>query len=164
MTWPVSSEVETNSAEETRSLGERLGHRLVPGDVVALQGDLGSGKTCLIQGICRGLEVKGVVNSPSYTIVNEYIGRCPVYHLDFYRLRGRDDLLALGCEEYFYGDGICLIEWAEKAVDLLPAQRVEIHLERGKGNRRKIVIRRVDENASSGGGNGHTAGLSEPGG
>jgi tRNA threonylcarbamoyladenosine biosynthesis protein TsaE len=164
MTWPVSSQAETNSAEETRSLGEQLGRQLVPGDVVALVGDLGSGKTCLIQGICRGLGVRAVVNSPSYTIVNEYTGRCPVYHLDFYRLRGRDDLLALGYEEYFYGDGICLIEWAERAVDLLPPQRVEVHLERRKGNRRKIAIEKVDEHASSGGGNGHAPGLSEPGG
>ena len=164
MTWPASSEMETNSAEETKSLGERLGRRLVRGDVVALLGDLGSGKTCLIQGICHGLGVKGVVNSPSYTIVNEYLGRCPVYHLDFYRLRGREDLLAVGCEEYFYGDGICLIEWAERAVGLLPARRVEVYMERGRGNRRKITIRRVDEDAGSGGRNGHTPGLSESGG
>jgi len=164
MTWPESSETQTHSAEETRSLGERLGRQLVRGDVVALLGDLGSGKTCLIQGICRGLGVRGVVNSPSYTIVNEYLGRCPVYHLDFYRLHGREDLLDLGSEEYFYGDGICLIEWAERAVDLLPAQRVEVYLERGRGNRRKITIRRVDEDADSGGGNGHAPGLSESGG
>jgi tRNA threonylcarbamoyladenosine biosynthesis protein TsaE len=164
MTWPASAEMETSSAKETRALGHRLGRELNRGDVVALMGDLGSGKTCLIQGICRGLGVSGVVNSPSYTIVNEYLGRCPVYHLDFYRLRDREDLLALGCEEYFYGDGVCLVEWAERAEGLLPAQRFEVHLERGKGTRRKITIRRVDEVASSGGGDGHSSGLGEPGG
>jgi len=164
MTRPAPAEVETHSAEETRALGEKLGRQLGRGDVVVLMGGLGSGKTCLIQGICRGMGVEGVVNSPSYTIVNEYVGRCPVYHLDFYRLRGREDLLALGYEEYFYGEGVCLIEWAEKAADLFPAQRVEVLLERGKGTRRKIAIRRVDEDACSGGGNGHSPGLSEPGG
>lgn len=164
MSRPAPAEVETRSAEETRILGERFSRQLGRGDVVALMGDLGSGKTCLIQGICRGLGVKGVVNSPSYTIVNEYVGRCPIYHLDFYRLRGREDLLALGYEEYFFGDGICLIEWAEKAADLLPTQRIEVHLERGKGTRRKIAIRRVCEDARVGGGNGHPCGLGEPGG
>ncbi len=164
MSGSEPSEVETNSVEETRALGERLGRQLNRGDVVALMGDLGSGKTSLVQGICRGLGVKGVVNSPSYTIVNEYAGRCSVYHLDFYRLHGREDLLSLGCEEYFYGDGICLIEWAERAADLLPAQRVEVHLIRGRGTRRTIAIRRMGENAGSGSGDGHSSGLSKPGG
>lgn len=163
MIAPIPPEVETNSAEETRGFGEKLGRELGPGDVVALLGDLGSGKTCLIQGVCRGLGVQGVVNSPSYTIINEYMGRCPVYHLDFYRLHGREDLLALGYEEYFYGEGVCLIEWAEKAADLLPPQRFEVSLERGMGTRRRITIRRVDEDAGLGGGNGHPRGLSEPG-
>jgi tRNA threonylcarbamoyladenosine biosynthesis protein TsaE len=155
MATTASEEIETRDAEETRALGERLGHQLSRGDVVALMGDLGSGKTTLAQGICRGLGVIGVVNSPSFTIVNEYRGRHPVYHLDCYRLEGRDDLLGLGYEEYFYGDGVCLIEWAEKAAELLPARRIEVHLERQRGNRRKIVIRMVDEDANSGGGNGH---------
>ena len=163
MSWPASAEMETNSPEETIALGHRIGRKLAGGDVVALMGDLGSGKTCLIQGICRGLGVEGVVNSPSFTIVNEYEGRCPVYHLDFYRLRGREDLLALGCEEYFYGAGVCLIEWAERAAGLLPVRRLEVHLVREGGTRRRITIRRVDENANSGCGNSHTSGLGEPG-
>jgi len=163
MSSSIPPEVETDSAEETRRFGEKLGHQLGPGDVVALFGDLGSGKTCLIQGVCRGLGVPGVVNSPSYKIINEYMGRCPVYHLDFYRLHGREDLLALGYEEYFYGEGVCLIEWAEKAADLLPPQRVEVSLKRGIGTRRKITIRRVDEDVGLGGGNGHPRGLSKPG-
>jgi tRNA threonylcarbamoyladenosine biosynthesis protein TsaE len=163
MIAPLPPEVETNSAEETRTFGEKLGRELGPGDVVALFGDLGTGKTCLIQGVCRGLGVQGVVNSPSYTIINEYMGRCPVYHLDFYRLHGREDLLALGYEEYFYGQGVCLIEWAEKAADLLPPQRVEVSMERGRGTRRKITVRRVDQDAGLSCGNGHTRGLGELG-
>ncbi len=164
MGWSMSSQVETNSAEETRALGEKLGHLLNRGDVVALMGQLGSGKTCMIQGICRGLGVRAVVNSPSYTIVNEYAGRCPVYHLDFYRLRGRNDLLALGFEEYLYGDGVCLIEWAEKAEGLLPPRRYEVRLERAQESTRRIAIRRLSEDADSGGGDGHTPRLRESGG
>ena len=156
--------VRTNSAEETKVLGERLAGGLGPGTVVALIGDLGSGKTTLVQGICRGLGVTEIVNSPSFTIINEYPGRCPIYHLDCYRLEGPEDLLDLGYEEYFYGDGVCLIEWAEKAVDLLPAQRIEIHLKRQGDNKREIVIRRVEEDADFGSGDGHSAGLRESGG
>jgi tRNA threonylcarbamoyladenosine biosynthesis protein TsaE len=153
----------TGSAEETRALGERFSRRLEPGDVVALYGGLGSGKTTLAQGICRGLGVREVVNSPSFTIVNEYRGRCPVYHLDCYRLEGTDDLLELGCEEYFYGDGVCLIEWAEKAAGVLPHRRIEVYLDQAGVGRRNIVIKTVRDDANSGGGNGHPAGLDRPG-
>jgi len=153
----------TESAEETRALGERLGRRLAPGDVVALYGGLGSGKTTLAQGICRGLGVGEVVNSPTFTIVNEYHGRCPVYHLDCYRLAGAEDLVGLGYEEYFYGNGVCLIEWAEKAADVLPSRRFGVRCEQVGVGRREIVIEAVNEDANSGGGNGHPAGIDRPG-
>jgi tRNA threonylcarbamoyladenosine biosynthesis protein TsaE len=153
----------TEDAEETRRLGERLSRRLGPGDVVALFGGLGSGKTVLAQGICWGLGVTGVVNSPTFTIINEYQGRCPVYHLDCYRLEGAADLLELGCEEYFYGQGVCLIEWAERAVEVLPLRRIEAHLEHVGVGRRRIVIKMVTEDANSGGGNGHPAGIDRAG-
>ena len=158
-----STRVLTGDAEETRTFGERFSRRLRPGDVVALYGGLGSGKTTLTQGICRGLGVREVVNSPTFTIINEYHGRCPVYHLDCYRLEGTEDLLALGCEEYFYGDGVCLVEWAEKAADVLPSRRFDVHLEQVGTDRREIVIKAVMQNADSGGGNGHPAGLDRPG-
>jgi tRNA threonylcarbamoyladenosine biosynthesis protein TsaE len=158
-----TTRVVTEDAEGTRIFGERFSRRLDPGDVVALYGGLGSGKTTLAQGICRGLGVREVVNSPTFTIVNEYHGRCPVYHLDCYRLEGAEDLLGLGCEEYFYGSGVCLIEWAEKAAEVLPSRRFEVYLEPiGKG-RREIVVKAVMEDANSGGGNGHSAGLGRPG-
>ena len=153
----------TGSAEETRALGERLSRRLGPGDVVALFGGLGSGKTTLIQGICRGLGVQGVVNSPTFTIVNEYRGRCPVYHLDCYRLEGVEDLAGLGYEEYVYGDGVCLIEWAEKAADVLPSTRFDVRLEQVGIGRREIVIESRREIENSGGGDGHLAGLDRSG-
>jgi tRNA threonylcarbamoyladenosine biosynthesis protein TsaE len=155
--------VMTRGAEQTRALGERLGRRLGPGDVVALIGHLGSGKTTLIQGICRGLGVKGVVNSPSFTIINEYRGRVPVYHMDCYRLAGIEDLLGLGCEEYFYGDGVCLVEWAEKALELMPPHRIEVYLEHQRGGSRRITMRTVGEDADSGGGDGHTRRIDRPG-
>jgi tRNA threonylcarbamoyladenosine biosynthesis protein TsaE len=160
----VPAAAQTKDAEETRALGERLASQLRPGDVVALIGDLGSGKTTLAQGICRGLGVKEIVNSPSYTIVNEYDGRYPVYHLDCYRLEGREDLLGLGYEEYFYGEGICIIEWAERAADLLPSRHIEVRLRRRTSTLREILIRSVDADEGSGCGNGHPPGLSEPGG
>jgi len=163
MTPVETTRVVTEDAEGTRRLGERLSRRLGPGDVVALYGPLGSGKTTITQGICRGLDVRDVVNSPTFTLVNEYGGRCPVYHLDCYRLEGSDDLLELGCEEYFYGDGICLVEWAEKAAGVLPRRRIEVHLKPAGGNRREIVIRTVTDDANSIGGNGHPAGLDRPG-
>jgi tRNA threonylcarbamoyladenosine biosynthesis protein TsaE len=157
-------QVVTENAEETKALGERLSHRLSPGDLVAMFGDLGSGKTTLVQGICRGLGVSGVVNSPSFTIVNEYRGRVPVYHLDCYRLAGVEDLLGLGYEEYFFGDGVCLIEWAEKAGDLLPGRRIDVLLKREGAQRRKITISVMDDDADSGSGDVHSGGLDQSGG
>jgi tRNA threonylcarbamoyladenosine biosynthesis protein TsaE len=164
MTRITPGEVETDSAEQTQTLGEQLGRQLSSGDVVALIGEFGSGKTTIAQGICRGLGVRGVVNSPSFTLINEYRGRYPVYHLDCYRLESEEDLLDLGYEEYFYGDGICLIEWAEKAAGLMPPGRIEIQLSRLGDTKRKIVIRVVEEDAGAGGGNSDSNGVGESGG
>lgn len=138
----------TRSAAETGRLGERLARLLKPGEVIGLCGDLGSGKTCLAQGICRGLGVKDYVTSPTFILINEYPGRLGgqevmVYHFDLYRLRGVEELEALGAEEYFYGSGICLVEWAERAGGLLPARRWEVVLEYAMENERRIVVRRL---------------------
>ena len=108
--------------------GIRFASLLTEGSVVALYGDLGSGKTTCIRGLCRGLGVEQVVTSPTFTLINEYRGRLPVYHFDFYRLESPEELWDLGLEEYFYGDGVCFIEWPEIVRDLLPADRIEIHL------------------------------------
>ena len=135
----------TRSPEETQSLGVVLAERLEPGDLLALRGDLGSGKTCLIQGICRGLRVDDYVTSPTFILINEYAGRLqnqpvPVYHFDLYRIQTPEELEDLGAEEYFYGRGICLIEWAERAGDLLPPRRLDLTLEYLTDSERRIAL------------------------
>ena len=135
----------THSPEETQALGQALGVTLTPGAVVAFRGDLGSGKTCMIQGICQAFHVHDYVTSPTFILINEYGGEraerlVPIYHFDLYRLSGEDDLEALGAEEYFYGDGICLVEWAERAGELLPGNRVDVALEYGGESLRQITV------------------------
>lgn len=128
--------------EETLTVGRRLGATLKPGNVVALMGELGSGKTCLAQGICAGLGVDEDVVSPTFTLVNEYHGRYPVSHLDLYRLDDADAVLALGYDEYVTGDRICLIEWADKFPALLPASAIVIQIEILDHERRSITVQR----------------------
>ena len=135
----------TEAATETQALGEALGRVLQAGDLVAFRGDLGAGKTCMIQGVCRALGVEGPVNSPTFILINEYGGRLPVYHFDLYRLGGPAELEDLGAHEYFYGAGVCLVEWPERAGDLLPARRREVELEYLGPERRRIAIRTLDE-------------------
>jgi tRNA threonylcarbamoyladenosine biosynthesis protein TsaE len=132
----------TSSPEETKKLGENLAQGFSPGQVVALFGPLGSGKTCLTQGICSGLGVKDFVVSPSFVLINEYEGKCKIYHIDLFRLEKLSEIINLGYEEYFYGDGICIIEWAEKAVELLPEKRMEIYLKIVSENEREIRIKK----------------------
>jgi tRNA threonylcarbamoyladenosine biosynthesis protein TsaE len=130
----------TQSPEETKKLGEKLAKSFCPALVIALFGPLGSGKTCLTQGICSGLGVKDFVVSPSFVLINEYQGKYKVYHIDLFRLDNLSEIINLGCEEYFYGDGICIVEWAEKAKELLPEKRLEIHLKIISENEREIRI------------------------
>jgi len=132
----------SNSAEETEQFGHKLAQQLKPGDVLSFFGDLGSGKTTLIKGICKGLEVEADITSPTFTFIHEYSGRLQVYHFDFYRIANSHEVWELGCDEYFYGEGICLIEWADRIPDLLPENRIEIHLknrfQKGLQNSREI--------------------------
>ena len=120
----------THSPEETQEIGVRIGCQLRPGDVVALIGDLGVGKTCLTQGIARGAGVyqDQTVNSPSYILINEYTGEIPVYHIDLYRLQRLEDIVALGLEDYLEGDGICVIEWADRMSELLPESHIQVRI------------------------------------
>jgi tRNA threonylcarbamoyladenosine biosynthesis protein TsaE len=135
----------TKSPEETKNFGRALSQKLEPGSVVALIGPLGSGKTVLVQGICAGLGVEKTVTSPTFVIINEYPGslnQSPiwVYHFDLYRLENMDEFLRLGYEEYFYGKGITLIEWAEKIREFMPKKRTEINLKILSESEREICI------------------------
>ena len=120
----------TETPEETQVLGEKLGKTLKQGDVIALIGDLGTGKTCLTQGIARGvgLAPDEIVSSPSYILINEYNGTVPIYHIDLYRLENSEEIAELGLSEYVEGDGICIIEWAERMTDTLPDHCIKIHI------------------------------------
>ena len=138
-------DIETFSAEETIQSGGAIAQLLRAGDVVALFGDLGSGKTTLIKGIVAGLGATENVSSPTFTIQHQYRGATVmIYHFDFYRIDTPQGLRSIGCEEFFDGDGICLVEWPERANDLLPPQRWEIHLKQppGVSTHRQISVRR----------------------
>ena len=122
-------EKRTNSAEETFLFAKQLGKQAVPGQIYALDGDLGAGKTVFCQGFADGLEVTELVNSPTFTIVQEYTtGKLPLYHFDVYRIEEPEELEEIGYEEYFYGNGICLIEWASQIRELLPRETIQIHI------------------------------------
>lgn len=135
---------ETFSETETRAFGESLGKTAKPGTVYTLTGDLGVGKTVLTQGFAKGLGVTEYVNSPTFTIVQEYEdGRLPFYHFDVYRIGDIEEMDEIGYEDYFYGEGVCLIEWAELIEELLPEKRmvlcIEKNLEKGFEYRRITV-------------------------
>ncbi|TET42493.1 MAG: tRNA (adenosine(37)-N6)-threonylcarbamoyltransferase complex ATPase subunit type 1 TsaE, partial [Dehalococcoidia bacterium] len=111
-----SLKLNSHSPEQTQLLGSYLGEIAQKADIFLLMGELGTGKTCLVQGIARGLDVKEYAFSPSFVILREYHGRLPLYHIDFYRLDHIEEIADLGLEEYFYGDGVCVVEWAEKGL------------------------------------------------
>ncbi|HHW55385.1 MAG: tRNA (adenosine(37)-N6)-threonylcarbamoyltransferase complex ATPase subunit type 1 TsaE [bacterium] len=130
----------TNSPAETRRLGEKLGKLLAPGDLIALTGELGAGKTLLVQGIAAGMGIEATVTSPTFLIIKEYPGKIPLYHMDAYRLAGPEELLALGYEEYFFGQGVTVIEWADLVLDLLPPAYLRIDLEHAAGGEGKRCL------------------------
>ncbi|MDI9570619.1 MAG: tRNA (adenosine(37)-N6)-threonylcarbamoyltransferase complex ATPase subunit type 1 TsaE [Pseudomonadota bacterium] len=122
--------IASKSSEETLRIGRIIGETASPGEVIALVGELGTGKTCLTQGIARGLAVPEAypITSPTFTLINEYPGRLPLYHFDIYRLEGASDLEDMGYEDYFYGEGVTVIEWAERVLPLLPAGTLFVDL------------------------------------
>lgn len=135
--------IETESVEETIELGRKIGKLVQAGDVIALIGKLGSGKTTLTQGLARGLEVKkrDYVTSPSFTLIKEYKGRLPVYHIDLYRIDNPREVYDLGYEEYLYGEGVTIIEWAKKIRRLLPKEVLFINLEIIDEKKRRIELK-----------------------
>lgn len=135
---------ETFSAEETYALGKELGVKAQPGSVYALIGDLGVGKTVFTQGVAAGLEIKEHINSPTFTIVQVYEkGRIPFYHFDVYRIGDPEEMEEIGYEDYFYGEGVCFVEWANLIEELMPENTVTVTIEKNpeKGfDYRKITI------------------------
>lgn len=135
-------EVHSESAQKTIYLGRLLGSLLQAGDVVRLEGDLGAGKTTFAQGVCAGLGVTSPVLSPTFTILHIYEGgRLPVYHIDAYRLEDEEEIAQLGLEEYLEGQGVSLVEWAEKIQPILPASYLQVDLKQGaQEEERKIIF------------------------
>ncbi len=114
--------------EDTIKLGEVLGRLLRPGDIVALKGGLGAGKTVLVKGIAKGLGIKEEPNSPTFVIMNAYRGRVPLYHFDLYRVSGKKELEGIGYEDYFFGDGVTVVEWADRVEEIFPESAIEIEI------------------------------------
>ena len=122
--------IRLDSESDTARLGRLLGEAAVPGLVIGLVGNLGAGKTRLVQAAAEGLEAdRSDVNSPTFVLIQEYAGRLPLYHFDTYRLRDEDEFLELGADEYMAGDGVCFIEWADRMADVLPRDRLTVELE-----------------------------------
>ena len=135
--------LETHSPEETKRLGSALVDLLSPGAVVALRGELGSGKTCFVRGMASHFATTEIVSSPTFTIVNQYGDDPRLYHVDLYRLGRLEELADIGYEELFEPDGVCVIEWAERAEDLLPARRVDILFEHVDEVTRRLTLRNL---------------------
>ena len=137
--------IESNSAKETFELGVKMGQNAKPGQVYALIGDLGVGKTVFIQGVAKGLGIDEPVNSPTFTIVQVYdSGRLPFYHFDVYRIGDVEEMDEIGYEEYFFGEGVCFVEWANLVDEIMPKETIWITIEKDldKGfDYRKISIR-----------------------
>ena len=140
--------IESFSPEETLELGKKMGQQALPGEVYTLVGDLGVGKTVFTQGIAMGLEIEESICSPTFTIVQVYEeGRMPFYHFDVYRIGDIEEMDEIGYEDYFYGEGLCMIEWANLIEEILPSKRKEITIEKDleKGfDYRKITIKEVE--------------------
>lgn len=149
-------DIKLNGLKDTEEFGIKLGKLLKPGDIVCLNGDLGAGKTTMAKAIGIGLDVDEYITSPSFTLINQYRGRMIVYHFDVYRLEYVDELFDLGFDEYFYGDGVCIIEWAERIKRFLPEDRVDIDIKKtdnyderilhisGNGSRYKEIIEELN--------------------
>jgi len=134
-------ELISHSPEQTQKFGVRIGELALGGDIFLLVGTLGTGKTCLTQGIARGLNIKEYALSPSFVIIRELYGRLPLYHIDLYRLDHIEEIAELGLDDYLYGNGICVVEWAEKGLDILPTKHLLIQINYLSDNERSFQLK-----------------------
>lgn len=134
--------LETNNEIETSDAGAALAKKLAPGDVIALYGDLGAGKTAFVRGLAQGLGLSARVSSPTFTIVNEYLGDIPLFHFDMYRLGDADELFEIGWEDYLERGGICAVEWSENVPGAFPADHIIVNIKKTGDNSRVIEITR----------------------
>ncbi|MEX0723432.1 MAG: tRNA (adenosine(37)-N6)-threonylcarbamoyltransferase complex ATPase subunit type 1 TsaE [Gracilimonas sp.] len=137
----LTSPIESNSVDETIQAGFEFGKQLKAGDVVRLEGDLGAGKTHFVKGVASffGISPESV-SSPTYTLIHEYSGELPVYHFDCYRLKSEQEALEIGAEEYFYGDGVCLVEWPAIIDSLIPEEAIRVEISHLSDSKRTISI------------------------
>lgn len=136
-------EFTSNSSEDTFNIAKSFSKELRKGDVVALIGNLGTGKTVFVKGICEGLNAKQNPLSPTFSIINEYIGKLTIYHFDFYRIKDIEELYDIGYEDYFNDESLCLIEWADLFESVLPENHIRVFMLFGENeNQRKIIIER----------------------
>lgn len=133
-------EVVSNSAAQTGSLGSRLGELAAPGDVVLLVGKLGAGKTCFTQGVAKGLGIDEYTPSPSFVLVREYQGRLPLYHIDLYRLDRLEEIVHLGLDDYLYGKGVSVVEWADRGLKAMPEEHLLVEIEHLTATKRKLTF------------------------
>lgn len=131
--------IKLSNLEATERFGMEIGSLLKEGDILCLNGDLGAGKTTMTKSIGLGLGVEEYITSPTFTLINEYKGRIPVYHFDVYRLENAHELYDLGFDEYFYGNGVCIIEWADKIEKMIPKDRIVIDIENGNNENERIL-------------------------
>ena len=141
----IVKEVKVHSPAETQELGKTLGQMARAGDLFLLKGELGAGKTCLVQGIAQGLNITEPVRSPTFVLATEHLGRLNLYHIDLYRLDDTLEVDDLGLEDYFEGEGLCAVEWADKAMASFPAEHLLIEFETIGQESRRILLKPVGD-------------------
>jgi tRNA threonylcarbamoyladenosine biosynthesis protein TsaE len=134
-------EIISHSPEQTQKFGVSIGELAQPGDIFLLVGGLGAGKTCLTQGIAWGLNIKEYAASPSFVVIRELYGRLPLYHIDFYRLDHLEEIAELGLDDYLYGNGVSVVEWAEKGLSLLPPEHLLIEMSYVSDTERRLKLK-----------------------
>jgi tRNA threonylcarbamoyladenosine biosynthesis protein TsaE len=137
----LQAELVSRSHEQTQAIGLAMGEAAESGDLFLLSGELGAGKTCLTQGVLWGLGVDDYARSPTFVLVSQHMGRLPMYHVDLYRLEDASETIELGLDEYVSGDGVCVVEWAERAMSAFPESRLEVTIEYVAATERRLEFR-----------------------